>query len=87
MKNPSVCRCLLRISLVLAVLPAVAHAHPGHDGHELTWDLSHLAAHPFATLGWLALFGFGLWRAAKLVSSRAMRRRLGSRGGAEDAET
>jgi hypothetical protein len=23
-----------------AVLPTVALAHPGHDGHELTWELS-----------------------------------------------
>jgi hypothetical protein len=23
-----------------AVLPTVALAHPGHDGHELTWDVS-----------------------------------------------
>lgn len=36
--------------LALAVAPS-AFAHPGHDGHELTWDFSHLAAHPLATLG------------------------------------
>ena len=36
--------------LSLAAAPA-ALAHPGHDGHELTWDFSHLAAHPLATLG------------------------------------
>ena len=36
--------------LSLAAAPA-ALAHPGHDGHELTWDYDHLAAHPLATLG------------------------------------
>ena len=35
--------------LSLAAAPA-ALAHPGHDGHELTWDFSHLTAHPLATL-------------------------------------
>jgi lysylphosphatidylglycerol synthetase-like protein (DUF2156 family) len=29
----------------------LALAHPGHDdGHELTWELGHLAQHPLATL-------------------------------------
>ena len=34
---------------------ALSRAHPGHDGHELTWDFSHLAAHPAATSLWIAL--------------------------------
>ena len=34
---------------------ALALAHPGHDDHELTWDFSHLVAHPLVTLGWFAL--------------------------------
>ncbi len=28
---------LLLPALFLAI-PALVHAHPGHDGHELTWD-------------------------------------------------
>lgn len=57
-------------ALSLAAAPA-ALAHPGHDGHELTWDFSHLAAHPLATLGCftvisvLALVG---WRSLRPAS-------------------
>jgi hydrogenase/urease accessory protein HupE len=48
-------------------IAAVAQAHPGHDGHDhggLTWDFGHLAAHPFATLGCVALLvalGWAAW--------------------------
>jgi hypothetical protein len=28
----------------LLALPALVHAHPGHDGHELTWDFHVLIA-------------------------------------------
>jgi hypothetical protein len=54
-------RTLLRTSSVAAVLiallPTLAQAHPGHDGGEVTWDFTHLAAHPFATMGWLVAIG------------------------------
>jgi hypothetical protein len=54
---------------------ALALAHPGHDdGHELTWDFDHLAAHPVATLlcfAVLALAAGAFWQ--------AMRRRSASR--------
>lgn len=31
---------------LLAVLPAVTFAHPGHDGgHDLTWDFGHDLGH------------------------------------------
>lgn len=47
-------------ALFLASLAPVA-AHPGHDdGHELTWDLGHLAAHPGATLICLAVLAGGV---------------------------
>lgn len=56
----------MKLSRVLALtaltLPALAHAHPGHDGHELTWDFVGGAAHPFS--GWdhlLAMIAVGLW--------------------------
>ena len=42
----------------------LVHAHPGHEGHELTWDLSHLADHPLATLACFSLMfaaGLGGW--------------------------
>ena len=48
---------------------AVALAHPGHDdGHELTWDFDHLAAHPAATLLCLAVVALAagaLWQAMR----------------------
>jgi len=46
------------------VLPALAHAHPGHDGHDFTWDFSGGFAHPLS--GWdhlLAMIAVGLWAA------------------------
>lgn len=49
---------------VYSAAAALAQAHPGHQGHEggdFTWDFSHLAAHPFATVGFVALLGVGIW--------------------------
>jgi hydrogenase/urease accessory protein HupE len=43
------------LTLAFVLSSAVVWAHPGHDDRELTWDFSHLAAHPFATLGGLAV--------------------------------
>ncbi|MDE3083773.1 MAG: HupE/UreJ family protein [Verrucomicrobiota bacterium] len=40
------------------------HAHPGHAGHELTWDFSGGFAHPLS--GWdhlIAMIAVGLWAA------------------------
>lgn len=28
-------------SLIVLASATVAHAHPGHAGHDLTWDVSH----------------------------------------------
>jgi hypothetical protein len=48
---------------------ALALAHPGHDdGHELTWDFDHLAAHPVATLlcfAVLVLAAGAFWQARR----------------------
>jgi len=53
---------------IACTLASVLHAHPGHDdGHELTWDLGHLIAHPGATLlcfGSLAACGYIAYRLA-----------------------
>jgi hydrogenase/urease accessory protein HupE len=54
------------VSLIL-VSPALALAHPGHEGHELTWDLNHLAAHPLATLYCLAIVAAGAWCAWRVA--------------------
>ncbi|MEO7412745.1 MAG: hypothetical protein ABIZ81_05250 [Opitutaceae bacterium] len=70
MRFSSALRFTIRVVSVLAVLPAAVQAHPGHDGHELTWDLGHLAAFPLATVGcFLAIAGLG-WTAGRVLRSR-----------------
>jgi urease accessory protein len=52
------------LALAAFALPALAHAHPGHDGPDLTWDFASGAAHPLS--GWdhlLAMIAVGLWAA------------------------
>ncbi len=52
---------LTALSLVAAPL---ALAHPGHDGHELTWDFSSGFSHPLFGLDHLiAMLAVGLWAA------------------------
>ena len=60
--------CLRPFPLILTLWVASTArvwAHPGHDdGHELTWDFDHLVAHPWATVGCLAVLaaaGWGVW--------------------------
>ena len=48
----------------------LANAHPGHDGHELTWDFGHLAQHPIATMACAAVAG-----GAIAVLTQTLRRR------------
>jgi hypothetical protein len=74
---------LWRAAAVLApfiLMVTVANAHPGHDGHELTWDFSHLAQHPLATMGCAAVIGasiglvlFALRQRRRRVQNRAVR--------------
>ena len=52
------------LALAAFALPVLAQAHPGHDGHELTWDFATGATHPLS--GWdhlLAMVAVGLWAA------------------------
>ncbi len=52
------------LALAAFALPALAFAHPGHDGHEMTWDFATGASHPFS--GWdhlLAMIAVGMWAA------------------------
>lgn len=55
----------LKITAALALLPAVASAHPGHDGgHDLTWDFAGGFAHPvFGLDHLLAMIAVGIWAA------------------------
>jgi urease accessory protein len=61
-------RLVVRFSQIvaaLALLPAVASAHPGHDGgHDLTWDFAGGFAHPLFGLDHLlAMVAVGIWAA------------------------
>ncbi len=50
--------------LAAAIAPVSAFAHPGHDGHDFTWDFNAGFAHPLS--GWdhlLALLAVGIWAA------------------------
>lgn len=64
MNRPFAARCF-QLFAVLALLPAVASAHPGHDGgHDLSWDFSGGFAHPLFGLDHLlAMICVGLWAA------------------------
>ncbi|MBL9211056.1 MAG: hypothetical protein JNL92_11350 [Opitutaceae bacterium] len=54
--NATLPRALVLPALFLASLTPLL-AHPGHDdGHDVTWELGHLAAHPFATAAWALTF-------------------------------
>ena len=64
----------------------VLNAHPGHDGHELTWDFSHLTAYPVATITCFALLagagcaGWLLLRRATTLRIQSLRRSDARRG-------
>jgi hypothetical protein len=52
---------------LLLVSAGTVWAHPGHDdGHELTWELGHLAAHPLATAACLVMVGAAGWAGVQL---------------------
>lgn len=57
--------CRPALGLVVALAPAVALAHPGHEGdHGVVWDFTAGFGHPFS--GWdhlLAMIAVGLWAA------------------------
>jgi hydrogenase/urease accessory protein HupE len=63
------------LALAAFALPVLAHAHPGHEGHELTWDFDHLVAHPTATLVCFAIFaaaGWAVWRVLRSRQAKAL---------------
>jgi urease accessory protein len=64
MKSRLVAR-FFKFAAALALLPAVASAHPGHDGgHDLTWDFAGGFAHPvFGLDHLLAMIAVGIWAA------------------------
>jgi len=71
----SFARRLLLSTLLLGSIDLL-QAHPGHDdGHELTWDFSHLAAHPVATTLCFTVAAAAVWVGLRLIRRRAMQRR------------
>jgi urease accessory protein len=55
---------LIFASVLVFALPVLANAHPGHDGHDLTWSFSTGLGHPLS--GWdhlLAMLAVGIWAA------------------------
>ncbi len=59
-------RSLLSAAAFLATASFV-QAHPGHDGHDFSWDFSHFAAYPDATILCLGVLGalvWGIWKVA-----------------------
>jgi hypothetical protein len=70
MRIPPALRFAASAASFAAVFPAIVHAHPGHDGHDLTWDFGHLASYPLATLGcFLVIAGVAV------IAGRALRAR------------
>lgn len=52
------------LAIAAFALPVLAHAHPGHEGHDFNWDFTSGALHPLS--GWdhlLAMIAVGLWAA------------------------
>jgi len=57
-------------------LPALAYAHPGHDGdHDFVWDYEHLAAHPLATVLCFIVLTVGAWNVWLFLRSRRAKAR------------
>jgi hypothetical protein len=73
-------RVLVRPVLFLASMSPVL-AHPGHDdGHELTWDLTHLATHPFATAAWVLILAAVSLTSLELIQRASALRTQSFRG-------
>ncbi len=64
---------LFSFAAVLALLPAIVSAHPGHDGgHDLSWDLSGGIEHAKLPLACLIAIGLVVL-VVKLCQSRKTR--------------
>jgi hypothetical protein len=63
----------LRLRYLLAGLfafPALAQAHPGHDGdHDFVWDFDHFASHPLATFACVAIVATAGWLVWRLIKA------------------
>jgi len=69
-----VLRRLVPASAAFLATTALSSAHPGHDGHELTWDFGHLGAHPAATLICALVIVAAAWGFVQLAGMLVARR-------------
>ena len=65
----TIVRRTLSFTATFFAATAPALAHPGHDGHDFTWDFGHLASHPLATLGCSVVLVAGAWAIARLLEA------------------
>lgn len=75
--------CVRPIFAATALLAtaSAAFAHPGHEGdHGLTWEFSHLAAHPVATVLCGAVLLTAVAGVAWLARSQSLRKSAVRRG-------
>ncbi len=69
MKLP--CRRALAPAAAFLAFATLAQAHPGHEGHDFTWDFGHLSAYPDATilcLGVVGVLAWGVWKVARAAT-------------------
>lgn len=60
---------LLRFVPFALLLASVAHAHPGHDGHELVWEYRGGHVHLDWVL-WTLIAGLAVFGAYRYVTAR-----------------
>jgi hypothetical protein len=66
----SIRRHVLPLSAAFFATAALLRAHPGHDGHDFSWDFHHLANYPDATILCLGAAGAVGWVGWKVMSAR-----------------
>ena len=59
------------LSVALLASASLAQAHPGHDGHDFSWDFRHLADYPDATILCFGVIGAIGWFVWKVISAKA----------------
>ena len=68
--KPILRRAVAPIAVFLSTA-VLAQAHPGHDGHDFTWDFGHLAAYPDATILCVGVVGVVIWGTWKIFRASA----------------
>lgn len=60
---------LVAPTAVFLATAALAQAHPGHDGHNFTWDFTHLVDHPDTTILFIGVLGAVAWGVWKIFTA------------------